>query len=478
MFNKRIQERVDNNLGIIRPGGANGQYRNAKLDKIDKYLSSTQYDDKMDWIEAQSLDEYVPIRQRKPTIIYPLPAVIVDRLGSKIAGEETFPKFTIEEDEETSYLISLIIKHTMFKSKMLETIKTTVAFGSCFVRFKLILGKLIIEKYNPKYCYPVFNEANELTKVEIKYIFEDWEDVDNKGKPKKKWFKLEVTENYDVIYNTPEALNTTEPTFEELEKVEHGLGFVQGEWFRTTENQHEIDGPGIVAPIMPFVDSLNYNLSQSDKAVSYALDPQAVFSGMSEDEIEDLIKSSSKGWALGREGSAQFLEIGGSGIQRAQESRDSLDTKVQDITRIIMLNPEKIVGSAQSAKAMEVLHGPMIDLINELKPYFEKSMVNLLLKMLMSLIIYNKRGEELFIQMPAQYMPKATDISTKWGDIFPKTMLDLQQKVQTVVSAANANIISRETALKMLAKDFNVEDIELELQKVNTQPKLSMGWGF
>lgn len=478
-MNKRTQDRINNNLGIIRPDGKSvGKSRNPRLDKIDKYYKNRQYDSLVDWQEAESCgDEYIPIRKRKPKIIYPLPSVLVDRLASKLLGHDTFPKFKIEEDEETNYLLGLIEKSSMLRSKMIQAVKPMLAAGSSFIRFKLSMGSLIVESYESRYCYPEFDDAGNLSKVEVKYVYEDWEDIDERGKPTEKWYKLEIGPMSDILYDNPLFQADAEPTFTVASSNDHKLGFVQGEWLKTTDDIHSPDGKGLIEPIMSFCDSLNYNLSQTDSATSYGLDPQAVFSGMTEDDLEDLIKSSSKGWALGREGQANFLEVSGSGVNTAKETMGVFDLKVQDTTRIVMLDPEKVVGSAQSAKAMEVLHGPMLDLIYELRPALEKSIVSLMTKMLITLIGYNLKGAPLAITMPPQYRPKSINIEATWGDVFPKTMLDLQQKIMAVTSATNANVISRETGLRQLMKDFNVEDIEMELQKVNTQQQFNT-FGF
>jgi hypothetical protein len=477
-MNKRTQERIDNNLGIIRPGQKSKKYRNQELKKIADYYENSQYDHLSNWDEAECSESYIPIMKRKPKIIYTLPEIIVDRLTSKLVGSNVFPSMTIEDDEDTTFLIGLIQDATSFKSKILQAVKKYVAFGSAFIRFKFVEGQPVIEHYNSMYCYPEFNDAGELLSIEIKYVYEDWEDLDERGKPIEKWYKLYLGQMFDVIYDNPKfSADGNDPIFSEISRNEHELGFVQGEWLKTTDERHGPDGKGIIKPIFDLVDSINYNLSGTDKATTYGLDPQPVFSGLTEEELEDLIKSSSKGWALGRDGNANFLEVGGAGVQRAHETLSIFDKKAQDTARVLILDPEKIVGSAQSAKAMEVLHGPMIELIYELRPGLEKSITSLLTKITMACLIYNFRGFGLTITMPKQYKPKSMQIKVSWGEIFPKTMMDLQQKVQTAAAAANANLISRETAIRFIAKDFNVENIELELEKINTQPRFNT-WGF
>ena len=155
------------------------------------------------------------------------------------------------------------------------------------------------------------------------------------------------------------------------------------------------------------------------------------------------------------------------------ELRDKMKMGVQDLTRVVMLDPEKIVGSAQSAKAMEVLHGPMVELVEELRPQLEKHLQSLLLKLAMTTLLMNSRGDIVPIEIPAGYVPKSASLTFVWPPIFPLTMQDLQQKVSIASSATGANLISRETATKWLAKDFGVENIEEEIAKIAAQPQLN-----
>ncbi len=478
MVNKRTQDRIDSNLGIIRPGGHKSKSRSPRLEKIASYLSSSQHDQKMDWDEADSCsDRYVPIKERKPKVIYPLTTIITDRLAPKLLGKSMFPNFLIEEDPDTQELIRLLIKQTQYRSKMLSMSKPWLAYGSAFMRFKLVAGLPVVETYESRFCYPKFDNAGELKEVKVQYVFEDEEDLDERGKPTQKWYRLDLTPTKDVLYDNPPYQQDVEPLFKVVAENNHDLGFVQGEWFKTSDTKHSPDGDSLVEPILDFEDALSYNLSQSDRATSYGMDPQAVFKGMDEEELENLIKSSDKGWNVGREGEASFLEVSGSGLDQAEKTENRFDTKVQDITRVLMLDPEKIVGSAQSAKAMEVMHGPMLDLIDELRPHLEKGMIRFLTKLTLALVIYNKRGAELLLQMPPQYIPTSLDIDAAWGEVFPKTLEDLQKKVNTILQATNNNVLSRQTGLERLQKEFEVEDIEEEVRRINTQPQFNT-FGF
>ena len=139
-----------------------------------------------------------------------------------------------------------------------------------------------------------------------------------------------------------------------------------------------------------------------------------------------------------------------------------------------MLDPEKIVGSAQSGKAMEVLHGPLVELVNEIRPWVEDSIVSLITKISFVTLKLAAEGSPIPISIPPEWNgPLSLDIVVSWPPVFPMTMEDLRSKVQIAVQAANASLISRETMTRWLAKDFGIEDVEQEIAKIDGQKILN-----
>lgn len=474
----RAQLAAANNLSIVLTQKAGRtKFRNPELEVYDAYYEGRQYDGLVPWKQALSADnEYIPVRERAPSIQYRLGEMLVKKLSSKLLGDRVRPEIRVEDDPDTEAFLKAIIKQSGFFYKLMEPLRRELASGSCLVRFAIVNGQYKIEHFLGKWCYPQFDDNGRLIFCRIRYVYEDEQDLDEKKNPKKKWYQLDLGPEVDILYDNPEITQNgqvVEPTFKEVARVEHNLGFVQAEWFRPNEKPDCIDGDSFIEPIMGFIDELNYSLSQSSNAVSYNQDPQLTIKNMDEDDLEKLIRSTTKAWNLGREGEAQFLESQLEGVKTAIELRDKLKMHVQDITRIVVLDPEKIVGSAQSAKAMEVLHGPLVELIEDIRPQLEKNLNDFLLKMALATLILDRQGMEVPIEIPQGYQPKSIQITFVWPPIFPLTMEDLQKKVAIASSITTANILSRETMTKWLAKDFGVENIEEELAKIDSQKILN-----
>lgn len=474
VFRSRIQQRIDTTLGIIAAGNLRSvrKCRDDRLDRFDAYYERRQYDKLMDWERAleQSTqpDGYVAIRKRKPRLNYNLAKAVCDRVTAKLIGGAVWPTFTVIEDPDTTEYLRVVERLSGLRYKLLEPVRRALCSGSSFVRFFVVDGVLQIESYLSKYCYPEFQPTSELAAVTVKYVYEDMEDLDAHGNPVKKWYKLDLTTEADILYDNPKyEEGAPEPKFAVVDRAAHGLGFVQGEWLKTGEKKDSPDGFSLIEDALDFIDEFNYSLSQSSQAVSYNQDPQLLINSMDEDEVETLIRSATKAWNMGREGKGEFLESDLNGVAVAGEFRDKLKTSFVDVVRVVFLDPEKIVGSAQSAKAMEVLHGPLIELIDELRPQFEPRIKGLLIKMGMALLKLEEEGYDTVVNIPQGYKPISLDVECLWPPIFPLTLEDLQKKVATATSAKSAMIISTETACRYVAKDFGIEDVEAELKKIN-----------
>ncbi len=476
MVIKRIQDKIDNNLGTIRPKDSQARgrrWRSDTLKKYDDYFNSKQYEGKIDWHQAVGSTPFVGIKDRKPFITYPLPKIVVNRLKTKLAGEKNFPTLTIPEDPDTAQLIKLIHKISDFQAAILKLCEYLLTFGSAFARFHFVQGRLRLDCYNPNNCYPIFDKNEELEEIEIRFVYDEIVE----GKKKQFWYRLFLGKNEDIIFDNPEYKAGTIPEFKVVERNEHGLNFVQGEWAKTTKNPLAPDGECVFKDVLDFTDCLSYLMTMSHDGAIYNIDPQLVLKGLSTDEFDDIVKTKEKAWTLGRDGEANFVETTGSGIATALEIEKSTMQRVQDITRVIMHDPEKFSAHAQSGKAMEILNGPMTELIAEIRTYLQKFITTVTIKMLSIFVMYSRQGFATEIEISPKYRPISLEIEVNWPPIFAMTTQDLQQMVTLYTSLTSANIMSRQTALEKMAQYFDIEDIEAEQQKINTQPQFNT-WGF
>jgi hypothetical protein len=471
----RLQRHSANNLGVIMNDQVTG-YKKVRLDSLDvldKYYDKTQYDNLPDWDQSIDSNEYIAVRKRKPRINYNVAKVIVDKVGGKITGAATFPLFKIEDSPDDTEFFRMVQKLSGFRRNMVEPIRKTLLSGACYVRYELVEGDIVMEWAHSKHCYPTFDASEELTQIEVRYVYEDPNDKDARGKFKKKWYRRMSTKTAEILYDNPEYREGSIPTFKEVSRNDHNLGWVQGEWLRTSKKKFSPDGESIVEPILDFIDDMNYSLSQTSQAVGYNQDPQLAIKNMSEDELGELIRSSQRAWNLGREGEANFIEADMKGVTTAGESRQEFRNLMLEVVRVVLHDPEKMVGSAQSAKALELLNAPLVELIDDLRTSLEESMKKLLLKMGLTILMVTEQGFKTALTFPQGYRPKSLDLSITWPPIYPLTIEDIQKKVMAAVQATTAKFLSRESATRWVAADFGIQDIDEEIAKIAAEPILN-----
>lgn len=459
--------------------------RSAQLDLYDMYVESKQYDKKLDWDASASEERYVPIRERKPRVIYDFPKRIVTTFAAKMFGDSVFPRFYVdgepEQVQDENEFIKYLLKAMKLEKVMPEAMRRLGASGSVLVRFRINNeGNVKLEVYKSKFCYPTFDEDNELESVTIKYVYEDPLELDENRKPVEKWYRLDLGKDSDVLYDTPEYEPDVDPIFTPVETVAHGLGFIQAEWIRSCEDKHTVDGPSLLeGGVLSMCDEINYSLSQSSQALSYAQEPQAVFSGMDVDEVDALVKSSTKAWTLGREGKAEFLEANLTGVERASEERSKLRLAIQDVTRVVLHDPEKFSGTAQSGKALEQLNAPLVDLITEMRPLIEERVLALIIKVAVVNLRNVSMGLPAPVSIPPGWQPtELSGLTCEWPPVFSPTQEDLSSKVSTATKASSGNLIARATALKYVASIFGVTDVEGEMATVDNQKQFNTFGGF
>lgn len=472
----RLQLHAANNLGVIMGDQLNRKatHRSDDLELLEQYYDNEQYDNLTKWEDALDVNgEYVPVRKRKPRIIWNVAKLLTDKVAGKLIGSSVFPKFTIEDNPEDTQFFRVVQQAAGFRRNLVTPIKKTLLMGSGFVRFYIVNGIMEMEHCSSNHCYPKFDEVGELEEIEIKYVYEDENEQDAAGKFKQKWYRMVLSKTTDILFDNPEYKEGAKPDFKVVAQADHNLGWVQGEWLRTSKHKFDCDGDSLVSDILDFIDDANYSLSQSSQAVSYNQDPQLTLNKMDEDEIDKLIRSSQKGWNLGREGEAKFLESTMKGVEVAEENRDHNRHRMLEVVRVILHDPEKIVGNASSAKAMETLNGPLVELIDELRTVIEPQLKNLLIKMGMTFLEMNARGAQTVLQTPPNYAPKSLDITVQWPAIFPLTLEDLQKKAMVANTLSMANVISRESLTRWIGPDVGVENIDEELSKIAAQPVIN-----
>ena len=89
--NHRTHTRVDKNVGIVSvpmPEGSSFMFRNERLEVLDAYYESRQYEHLAPWYESNRGGSFVPVRERAPRINANFTKLMAQRLASKLVGRK------------------------------------------------------------------------------------------------------------------------------------------------------------------------------------------------------------------------------------------------------------------------------------------------------------------------------------------------------------------------------------------------------
>ena len=294
----RLAEMARNRIGFIFKGSAYGGssklqrilYRRLELNLFDDYLHDRAYEHLPAWNGDISGDQ-MNKRETQPKVIFPMPEISTGIVNGLMTSEDSRLQLHLD-DEGAQKNLKESLEEVDFWDHLNFLIPSLLVNGSAFIKtYVTPQSKLMLKSFNSKSCWPIFNESGELVSVTIRYIF-DTGKYKESGEKIYAWSQQILGTHVDILYNNPIFEPGTDdiPEFIEVDRVEHNLGFVQGEWLTTSFylSPNVPDGISYIESSLPMIDSMNYRLSKEDSAVFYNLFPMMTAYGMGPEDFDEL----------------------------------------------------------------------------------------------------------------------------------------------------------------------------------------------
>jgi len=461
----------------------NCSYREQHLSILKKIYNGTIYDNLAPWFSEYSgnedSDSYVPLMKRRPGVIYGIPKIIVNESVAMLFGEGHFPFIRGKCQEETREL-QKITNECNIKSKMLLAAKKG-AIGSVCILIKVLNGKFYLDVLDTIHLTPIFDfqEPSKLIKLTEK-IKTRAEVLISKGysiseEDKNKFFYLErewneTEEIYYLPYSEEEEKQNKDsfkPKIDKKRSCIHDFGFAPAVWIKNTEDDQKIDGECIFENIVDICIEIDYQLSQLGRLLRYNSDPTLVVKDPSQMQNKEIIKGQTMD--LGENGDAFYLEMDGKISEAVINYIRCLREFALEVVRGNRANPDKI-SAIHSGKALQMLNSNLIGLVGEMRLFYGENGLKRILGMIFDIarsgkyklktddISGNNKLANIFIE----------DVSLEWPDWYPPTPQDDLQEAQALQNYVGAEIISKESALNIIADKYNINDVENELTKIET----------
>ena len=242
--------------------------------------------------------------------------------------------------------------------------------------------------------------------------------------------------------------------------VAHNLGFVPIIWIRNLPGGDAIDG----ASTMPneAVDTnieIDYQLSQAGRGLKYSSDPTLLLKEPAMGDNGELIKGGGNAIVVSADGDAKMLEINGTAVEAVINYVRLLRELTVESMHGNRSNAEK-QAAAPSGKALELMNQALIWLADKLRISYGEvgllELVNMIAAAHAKVPLKFKTGETI----PEFNKTKA--ISLRWPAWYSPTMQDMLDQAQAMQTLITAGILSRETAIKVISSQYDIEDAAAE----------------
>lgn len=447
------------------------------------------------WVQPQM---EMGVRTKRPTAPYNLCRAVVDRFTGLLLSDVRRPTVAWEGDPDTESFMLEVMNQSLFWPKMRQARGMGGATGSVVVTAHLRDGKFSIEVHNPMHCQVMWKDKRSLIPeallvcyrfIVMEPSYDERTRELRSMRPVEYLYRRLITEIDDTVFK-PAKLEPGQGTPWEVEStVVHNLGYFPGSWIQNLPALDAEDGIPDCHGAWQNFDTIDRLLSQMNKAVLLNMDPTAVIA-VDPKTVEmmggSVRKGSENALYVGVGGSANYMEITGSGVAAGEKVYDVLKKNALDVVRCVMADPEKISGAAQSAKAIEYLFAPMLEKADDLRAQYGDlgivPFVSIMERMARTVegkevVLEGGRKGVMRLRLPPKpdgkphTLGKGGYIRLTWGPYFSPTENDKQLAIGNAVAAQTGGAIDNETKIKAVAPLFGIRDVAELQTKIESEQK-------
>lgn len=473
----RFIERYQSRFGLKLDN--DWSYRERRLHILQKFLNGSIYDNlepyHHEYMGGLKSGNYVPLAQRRPSVIYKIPKVIVDNSTSMLFGEEHFPTVRCEHDK-TSQFLQYITRVCNLKMLLLDAARKG-SIGSVVIFVQVLEGKFYFEALHTTHLTPTFKRTRpdeleklvEKKKVDGSTLASHGYTIPKDDLQEQFYIMREWNENEEIYYIPYKVSDDKNPDFKPSKDKErstrHDLGFVTCIWIKNLPKSTGIDGHSTFEDIIDICIEIDYQLSQNGRMLKYNADPTMVIKNPQDLSDTQIIKGIQP-IIVDENGDAKLLEITNGATSAVLDYVRQLRDFAIEMVRGNRANPDKL-RMAQSGEALKMLNFELLGLVEELRlTYGEFGLINLYG---MILKICNSNISIDYPEMPDDYSDCENHILLDWPQWFPMSMQDKLNEAGALVALTTSKILSNKTATASIADEYNILDVDDEINQIDDE---------
>ena len=441
--------------------------RTRRLDILKRVLNGTLYDAlPFSFHEERGAGgEYIPLRNRKPSVRYALCRVVVEDSVALLFSEGHFPSIDCPEPGARDALADLM-KETRLNEVMVDA-AVRGSVGSVAILMRVLAGRVFFSVLETTFLTPAWQSdapdtlatVTERYKVGGGVLAAQGYAIDDPGQIY--WFMRRWDDEWETWFLPSPVGEDAPPAIDANRSVRHGLGFVPMVWIRNLPGGDDVDGACTFRAAIDTAIEIDYQLSQAGRGLKYSSDPTLLIKEPASTDNE-IVKGAGNALVVSEKGDAKLLEIGGTASAAVIEyvrclrelALESVHGNRADASRL---------SAAASGRALELMNQGLIWLADNLRVSYGEGALLGLLRMVLrasgryALRVFNEAVPSL---------DQTARLSLKWPRWYPSTADDRQKDAVSLATLAKAGQISRQSAIGAIADTYDIEDIPAELARI------------
>lgn len=449
-----------------------------RLDLLGRVLDGSLYDI-LDYPFAQEIKgpnglgtEYIPIRERRPSVRYPLPRIVVDQSVGLLFSERHFPLIQTDPPEMAPLLCGLI-RDAGLMSVMIDA-ATKGSVGSVALRLMITRsGRVHVAVLPTRFLTPEWDpeEPGELLRVTERYKVKG-SDLARAGyaiadDAVSYWFQRVWDREAETWFRPWPVDGAASGAAAQIDEApgrttRHDLGFVPIVWIRNLPGGDEIDGACSFDQAIETSIEIDYQLSQAARGLRYSSDPTLLIKEPAGERGGPIVKSAGRALVVGEGGDAKLLEIDGSAAGAVLEFVRVLRELALEAIHGNRANADRIA-AAQSGRALELMQQALLWLADRLRIAYGEHGLLALLRLVMR--ASERRVLRIGDHMDVRF-PPGLKLDLKWPPYIEPSEQDQLVSAQSLLALIQGGVISRRTALQHVAGPLGIGDPAAEAAEI------------
>jgi hypothetical protein len=406
--------------------------------------------------ERNASGDYIPLRQRQPSVRYALARVVVEDSAALLFSEGHFP--TIDSpDRAVRDAVAALARATKLNSIMMSA-ALRGSIGSVAILLRVLRHRIFLDVLDTPNLTPIWwpDAPDTLQTVTERYKVAGSDliargytvadpDIDY-------WFVRQWDRTWERWYEPAPVGSSAPAALDESRSVRHGLGFVPLAWIRNLPGGDGVDGRCTFAAAIDTNIEIDYQLSQAGRGLKYSSDPTLL---LREPAGIDgtMVRGAANALVVSEKGDAKLLEIGGTASQAVIDYVRTLRELALENVHGNRAEAHRLSAPA-SGRALELMNQGLVWLADNLRvSYGEAGILTVARMMLRASRIYELQVDGHTLQAVDQEAP----LTLRWPDWYPSDAADRQRDAQSIIALVQEGLMSRENGRHMVAVDYNIE---------------------